>query len=129
MNTPKPLMRNGTMTAARWFSQPSFTMMRNSGMRPSCTGIIMLPRISSSMTFLPRKRSLAKAKPANEEKKTTDTVTQPETMTELSRPLPRLASSLAKTALRLAPRRPPGRNGGGILKISSLLSVAPTIMK
>jgi hypothetical protein len=104
-------------------------MMRNSGISPSCTGIIMLPRISSSIAFLPRKRSLAKAKPASEEKNTTDSVTQPETMTELSRPLPRLASSLAKTARRLVPSRPPGSSGGGILKISSLLSVAPTIIK
>ena len=40
--------------------------MPQSGMRPSWVGIIMVTRIVSSRALRPRKRSLAKAKPASE---------------------------------------------------------------
>jgi hypothetical protein len=129
MKMPNPVTRNGTITDCRWLCQPNLIIMRYSGMMPSCTGTIMLPRMNSSSAFFPWKRSLANAKPASEAKNTVDSVTQLDTMIELSRPVPMLASALAHTLDRLAKKLPPGTRGGGTALIASLVRVAPTSMK
>jgi hypothetical protein len=97
-----------------------------SGITPSWVGTIIVAMITSSRALEPRKRSLAKANPASDEKNTTLTVTQPATMAELSMPVRKCASALAKRRSRLPGRLPPGVTGGGTWPIASLERVATT---
>jgi len=118
--TPKPLTRNGTMTAWRVPVQPSRTISRYSGMSPSWVGTIMVRMMIDISAPAPRNRSLAKAKPARVEKNTTDRVTTDETMTELTIPYRKAASVLASSRATLAGKFPPGVSGGGICATAPL---------
>ena len=89
----------------------------------------MVATITSSSALRPRKRSLAKAKPASVEKSTTATVTLAETSTELTRPRRKCASSLASSRSTFSPRLPPGVSTGGSPPMVSLVRVATTNMK
>src|SRR5829696_8007659 len=96
---------------------------------PSCAGTIMVISTATMKPFRPRKRSLAKAKPASDEKNTTDKVTVAETSTELIMPVTNTASGLASRLLMLVLRLPPGVSGGGTEVIASFVRVATTNMK
>ena len=63
-------------------------MIMNSGMMLSCVGTIIVPTTRASSRPLPRKRSLAKAKPASVQHSTVPTVIALETMSELTIALP-----------------------------------------
>ena len=63
------------MTAQRLPIQPSLLMTMKSGTIPSCVGTAIVAMTKTSRPLRPRKRSLAKAKPAIAEKSTTSTAT------------------------------------------------------
>src|SRR6478609_6229720 len=69
--TPKALTALGMMTAQRLPIQPSLLMTMKSGTIPSCVGTAIVAMTKTSSPLRPRKRSLAKAKPAIAEKRTT----------------------------------------------------------
>ncbi|BCB81930.1 hypothetical protein Pflav_083400 [Phytohabitans flavus] len=126
MKTPKPVTSAGTITACSRSFQPRSVISMYSGITPSCVGTIMVAMITSSSALEPRKRSLAKAKPASEEKNTTEMVTEPATIAELIMPVRKWASALAKSRSTLPGRLPPGVTGGGTWPIASLDRVATT---
>ncbi len=96
----------------------------NSGITPSCGGIIMVPTVSASSAPRPRKRSLAKANPASVEESTTPAVTTPETISELSSALP--ISACWSASPMLWNRFGPGVNAGVVELSSELERLAAT---
>ncbi|GAA1773582.1 hypothetical protein GCM10009810_33380 [Nostocoides vanveenii] len=64
-------------------------------MTPNCVGISIVATTKANSAPLPRKRSLAKAKPAMVEVKTTASVTTDETIVEFSRARAKLPSRKA----------------------------------
>src|SRR5207248_7389797 len=82
--TPKALAAAGRMSAWRWSAQPNhWAIMMYSGMMPNWVGTIIVAITVPSRAPRPRKRSLAKAKPASDEVSTTEIVTIEATSTEL----------------------------------------------
>ncbi len=81
---PNAFAAAGTMSAFRLPTQPSLTMMTNSGMKASCVGS-MNSRISSpNSARLPGKSNLANVNAASESKKSTSRVTLTATIRVLS---------------------------------------------
>lgn len=101
-------------------------MIMYSGMMPICTGIIMVARMTSRSPLRPRNLSLANAKPASDEKNTTETVITAELSSEFHRPSRKLASSAANSLPTLSPKLGPGASGGGQSPTTSLARVATT---
>ncbi len=83
-----------------------------SGMMLSCGGIIIVPTTISISALRPRNFSLAKAKPAIVDRKTTVTAEIPATIVVLRIASPMLASVQAISIL--SKRFPPNQNGGGV---------------
>ncbi len=126
MNTPKPVTRNGTMTACSFPVQPISAISMYSGMMPICTGTIMVASMTSSSAPRPRKRSLANANPASEANSSVETVTVVAAMAELTSPRVNRACSLPNSRDRLRPSSPPGTSGGGVEPTTSFVRVATT---
>ncbi len=122
-NTPKAETRAGTMTAQTDPVHPSLAIMMNSGMTPSWVGIAKVATTKTISASRPRKRSLAKAKPARVEKKTTEAVTTEETSTLLSSAFQN--STVSKTREAFSRKLPPGSSGGSRWFITSA-SCEPT---
>src|SRR3954449_5937669 len=98
-------------------------------MEPSCTGTIIVRTTTPSRMLLPRNLSLEKAKPASEEKITTETVIVPATITLLISALAKSTSGASKSFWTLLLRCVPGVNGGGSATISSFVREASTTIQ
>src|SRR5665648_379187 len=111
------------MTAINSFCQPNLLMMMNSATTPSWFGIVRVRMTVTMRASRPLNRSLAKANPAKEQKKSVAAVTMTVTITLLTTDDPNWALSydlpaseaLPSTTLMLCQKLPPGRNRGGIL--------------
>jgi hypothetical protein len=95
-------------------------------MTPIWVGTIIVPMQTASSTLLPRKRSLAKAKPASVHRPTVPRVIQPATTTELIRPL--FSGASCSALCTLEKNEPLGSSGGVEDAISALVCDAITIV-
>ncbi len=75
--TPNAVTSQGMITAQTLPVQPSLAIRMNSGTTPSWVGTAIVAMTKTSRALLPRKRSLANAKPARVEKKTTEVAVTP----------------------------------------------------
>ena len=98
-----------------------------SGTTPSWAGTIIVARMSTRSTVLPRKRSLANANPASVQKKTVPRAIEPETMSELSSAL--TMSTWSSAERMLDQRLSPGVSGGGVLAMSAFVRDAATTVQ
>ena len=85
-----------------------------------------MPIVIPNRTLRPRKRSLAKAKPASVQNSTVAAVISPETSSELTSARPMLCCSIAVATL--VHRSSPGSSGGGQTFISAIGRLAATSM-
>jgi hypothetical protein len=125
--TPKALTSVGRITAWRWFTHCSLAISMNSGMMPSCGGTIRVPMVTNSSRLRPRKRSLAKAKPARVENSTVPSAMLPATTVEFSSALAMF--TWVSALLRLESRLPPGSSGGGTRLMAEFEVEAATIVQ
>lgn len=125
--TPNAVTRVGRITDWSWLTQGSLAMTMNSGITPSWVGNSMVPITTSSSALRPRKRSLAKAKPASVQHTTVPAAMELDTINELTRALP--MSACCSAWWMLWPRFPPGISGGGTWLMSALEWVAATIVQ
>ena len=118
-NTPNAVTIPGTISAHSDPTQPSLAITMNSGITPSCVGTARVATTNTSSGVRPRNASLAKAKPARVEKKTTDVATVPDTMRLLVSAFQNGTASIARWAL--SQKWPPGSSGGTRLVSTSRL--------
>ena len=116
-NTPKAVTSPGMITAATEPVQPSFAITMNSGITPSWVGTARVATTKIINGSRPRKRSLAKAKPAKVEKNTTDVATTDDTIRLLDSAFQK--ATVSKTRWALSKKWPPGSSGGRRLVITS----------
>ncbi len=109
--TPKALTALGTMTAQRLPIQPSWLMTMKSGTIPSWVGTAIVAMTKTSSPLRPRKRSLAKAKPAIAEKSTTSSATVP--LTRMLLPRAFQNGIVVMTVLAFCRKCPPARASRG----------------
>jgi len=110
------------MTATSCCCQPNLLMMMNSATMPSWFGIVRVRMTITIRASRPLNRSLAKANPAKEQKKSVATVTMTVTITLLTIDDPNWAllydlpssEALPSTTPMLCAKLLPGRTGGGI---------------
>src|SRR5215467_10440994 len=97
-------------------------------MTPSWTGTSIVPITQSNRKLLPRNESLAKAKPASAQKKTTDTLTRVATIVELSSAVQKLTLTSPELNSRemLCQSSPPGVRTGGYDETAELSCDATT---
>ena len=109
------------MTAHRLPIQPSLLMTMKSGTIPSCVGTAIVAMTKTSSPLRPRKRSLAKAKPAIAEKSTTSTATV--VLTRMLLPRAFQNGIVVMTVLAFWRKCPPGtsENGSCTMAAESLL--------
>ena len=97
------------MTAGSVPEMPSQFISMYSGIMPSWTGTIIVTTTASSSVLRPRKRSLAKAKPASAENMTTEMVTVPATRKLLTRAWQNVHVGVGEQLAEVVPEVPAGR--------------------
>ncbi len=117
--TPNAVTIHGMIAAQTLPVQPSLAIRMKRGTTPSWVGTARVTITNTRSAVLPRKRSLANAKPASVQKNTTDVAVTVET----SRLFPSAFQNGTESKTRLAFSRkwPPGSSGGVCRVITSLV--------